>query len=338
MNADRNAPLRVAQIGVGHDHAADIMQALRKMPQYFDILGYAAEDEPVSVENAPVYGGVPRMTAEQILSLPDLDAVFVESSEEYLVKYAQRAAERGLGVHMDKPGSFSLPDFSALVQTVKQKDVAFSVGYMYRYNPVVREIIARAKKGEFGEIYSVEAHMDCLHTEEKRKWLNKFPGGMMFFLGCHLIDILYAIQGEPQEIIPFNASTGEYSGKDLGMAVFRYPNGVSFLKSCAREPGGFARRQLVVCGTECTAIVEPLEMFEPAARTTLRTAWRTIKRAEAEQTGWNCTGEKHISSPYDRYRSMLLAFYNACRGDRSALYPPDYEEQLFKILLLACGS
>lgn len=125
---------------------------------------------------------------------------------------------------------------------------------MYRFNPLISEAIARAKSGELGEIYSVEAHMDCVHPPEKRQWLDRFPGGMMFYLGCHLIDLIYQIQGEPDEIISMNTST-EYKidgAEDFGMAVLKYPHGVSFAKTCAAEPGGFMRRQLVICGTKGT--------------------------------------------------------------------------------------
>lgn len=75
---------------------------------------------------------------------------------------------------------------------------------MYRYNPFVKELLQKVKNGELGDIISVEAQMNCMHSVNTRQWLANFPGGMMFFLGCHLIDLILQIQGMPERIIALN--------------------------------------------------------------------------------------------------------------------------------------
>ena len=54
---------------------------------------------------------------------------------------------------------------------------------------------------------------------------------MMFFPGCHLIDLIYRIQGEPK-IIPLNRSTGYLgaSGEDFGMAILNMTEAFPLLK------------------------------------------------------------------------------------------------------------
>lgn len=149
---------------------------------------------------------------------------------------------------MDKPGSESDEDFDGLIDLVKGKNLVFHMGYMYRYNPAVVKLKEDIKSGKLGEVYSVEAQMNCIHSVEKRKWLGNYPGGMLYFLGCHLIDLVYGICGMPQEVIPLSQPIGTdgVDADDFGMAVFKYKNGVSFVKSTAVEIGGFERRQLVV--------------------------------------------------------------------------------------------
>ena len=47
----------------------------------------------------------------------------------------------------------------------------------------------------------------------------------MFFLGCHLSDLILQIQGQPTRIIPLNKCSGlDANGEDFGMAVFEYRN------------------------------------------------------------------------------------------------------------------
>ncbi len=259
--------LKVVQIGVVHDHAGQNLNALRTQTDVFEVLGYAVPEEEAGMNTPPWCKGLTRYTVEEALALPGLQGVVVETGELRLTKYATLAARRGLAVFMDKPGGIDLAAFEQLITLVKEKHIPFHVGYMYRYNPAVRQLLTDIREGKLGDIYSMEAHMDCFHNPQKRQWLDQFPGGMMFFLGCHLIDLIYQIQGEPNEVLPLNCATGTdgVTGQDYGMAVLKYPQGVSFAKTCAAEPGGFLRRQLVVCGSKGPCSSCPLRHMRRAA-------------------------------------------------------------------------
>lgn len=323
--------VKIAQIGLGHDHASAIFGSLRKLTDYFDFVGYAVppEEKGRFTVNA---GNIPERTVEDILADPTITAVAVETEEVNLTNFAQMAADAGKHIHMDKPGGLSLPDFEKLVRTVKEKHLVFHLGYMYRYNPAILELLDRVRAGELGEIYSVEAHMDCRHTPEKRQWLETFPGGMMFFLGCHLVDLLLLFRGQPERIVPFQRSTGldGVTAEDYGMVVFEYPNGVSFAKTCAEEMGGFERRQLVVCGSKGTVELRPLEMFG---------------HFEGQYTGvrvstsadWFDAGYRTATRPLDRYDPMMEGFYRMVIGEKENPFTPDYELEVYKTVLKSCG-
>lgn len=79
----------------------------------------------------------------------------------------------------------------------------------------------KIKTDELGEIISVEAQMNCILPSSTRQWLEALPGGMMFYLGCHLVDLVLQIKGQPDKIIPLNKSSGVdgVTSKDFGMAV-----------------------------------------------------------------------------------------------------------------------
>ena len=111
--------IKGAQIGVLHDHAAVTFRSIKDMTDVFDVVGYATETDeemairtnPVASANSPFYAGYPKLTVEEIFAIPDLDAVILETDELHLTKYALMAAERGLAIHMDKPGGIDLEDF-----------------------------------------------------------------------------------------------------------------------------------------------------------------------------------------------------------------------------------
>ena len=180
--------IRVVQIGVNsHSHSGEIFKTLKKQSDLFEIAGVVLpENERQRIPNkAEVLSGYPELTLEQVLEDPTIEAVVIETDEIYLTKYALLAAKAGKHIHMEKPGGLGLTEFEELVKTVQQTAKVFHTGYMYRYNPSIQELLQKVKRGELGEIISVEAQMSCLHTDETQRWVNEFPGGMMFFLGCH---------------------------------------------------------------------------------------------------------------------------------------------------------
>ncbi|MBO5812276.1 MAG: alanine racemase [Bacteroidaceae bacterium] len=112
---------------------------MRDLPEIFEVVGWCDPEKCVEYDEFTgkqviagieykgdtniyrhLYDGVPEMELEELLNYPGLEAVVIESSEYNLFKYAQMAAERGLHVHMDKPGGLSYADFEKLVEIDKQ--------------------------------------------------------------------------------------------------------------------------------------------------------------------------------------------------------------------------
>lgn len=329
--------IRIAQIGMNkYSHANTIFMTLKEHPEVFEIVGYAlVENEREECADKLFYfDGYKELTLDEILNDSTIEAVTVETDEIHLTKYATLAARAGKHIHMEKPGSESLADFENLIEEVRRSGKVFHTGYMYRYNPYVKQMLAEIKSGEFGKIHSVEAQMDCKHKAGAViDWLATFKGGMMFYLGCHLIDLVLQIQGEPENIIVLNKDTevGNVPSKDFAMAVFEYKNGVSTIKSDASEVGGYARRQLVVIGSKKTVELKPFEIPVPN---------RDQKFVYTDKYEYN--SEDWFKIPecerveFDRYSDMLLSFAAMVRGERENPYTLDYELKLFKTLLRCC--
>lgn len=326
--------IKIAQIGTSQNsHGGQIFTSLCKQSDIFEVVGFALpENEREKFpDRMNVFEGHREMTVEEILNDPEIEAVTVETEEIYLTKYAQLAANSQKHIHMEKPGSPSLADFERLIGTVKQNGTVFHAGYMYRYNPFVIELMEKVRSGELGEIISVEAQMNCVHTPEVRRWLENFPGGMLFFLGCHLIDLILQIQGEPENIIPLSRSAGlgDAAGQDFGMAVMEYKNGVSFAKTSGVEIGGFLRRQLVVAGSKGTIELKPFEKMIEGGQYT--------ERKYCTDSNWHIEGKTDRTELFDRYDDMMASFAAMVRGEKQNPYTYDYELTLFKTILKCCG-
>lgn len=341
--------LRVIQIGTAHDHAADHVDTMHALPDDYELVG-VYEPDPARREAAAKrrsydglrmsYDGVKWLTNEEILAMDDLDAVIIESDEMELVGYAQLFADKGLPIHMDKPCGVDYPAFRKLVETMREKKLPLHIGYMYRYNAAVKYCYDLKNAGKLGDIFSVEAHMSVLHNAEKRAWLKKFKGGMMFFLGCHLVDLVYMMCGEPEEVIPYNMSTHNegVDSEDYAFAVFKYQNGISFVKACASEVNGFDRRQLVVTGTKGTVLIKPIEARTGGPNVeTLALAHVTFIE-DGMQHQFGKAGEDMTFGPFGRYLEMMQDFAEIVRGEHENRFSYDYELAVQRLLLQACGN
>ena len=327
-------PIKIALIGVNENsHYHQVLSRICQLTELFEVVGIAfPENEKERLpKNCARYAHLPELTVEKIMNDPTIEAVAVETDEIYCTKYALLAAKAGKHVHMEKPGGRELADFEELIATVKEKNLIFCPGYMYRWNPYIMELMEAIERGDLGEIISVEAQMSRTDTVEDRHWMGQFPGGMLFFLGCHLLDLIYRIQGQPKNVIPLSRSTGldGVASEDFGMAVLEYEHGVSFARVVATELGGHRRRQLVVTGSKATWELMPLETGPEAAMVTGRTIYTERK--------WGHPGEKSTCEPFDRYIDMLTNFAQSVRGEKENPYSPDYELEVYKLLLRCCG-
>jgi len=337
--------IRIAQIGTEHDHATPMMQTFLSLSDIFEVVGYAFTEEELNGIHQNMYSGgkgaykdVKLYTIQELLDMDDLDAVAIEAEDMYLVKYATMFAKKGVHVHMDKPGSQSVEDFEEMLSYMKKSGKIFSIGYMYRHNPAVKNLLERIEKGEFGEIYSVEAHMSRNDQVWKRKWLGDYKGGMNFFLGSHLVDLIVQIQGIPEYVLPLNCSThlDDVHNEDYGMAVLKYKNGVSFEKSCASERGGFSRRQLVICGSKGTAEIRPLEGPAEGMHMCSNNIIEAIA-PDNDLCAWTVPYKSGGEFKFHRYANMAIDFANRINANDQGKYTLEYEARVHRIILCASG-
>jgi len=324
--------IRIAQIGINrYSHGYDIFETLRALPEIFDIAGYAlVEDEREACrDKLGIFDGFPELTPAEILADPAIEAVTVETDEVHLIKYARMAAEAGKHIHMEKPGSPDADAFDALTRTMEASGRVFHLGYMYRYHPYIADAVERAASGALGDIFAVEAQMSRMDNETVRRWLAELPGGMMYYLGCHLLDIVLRVQGMPEQIIPLSRPTEDGFGDDYGMAALVYKNGVSFIKACGVEHGGGGRRQLVITGRSGSIEIRPLEIRLPGKG--------YLFCSEKVETLAGASQAASRSEPFDRYIPMMRAFAEMVRGERANPYTPAYERMLHRTLLACCG-
>ncbi len=326
-NAAGGGRIKVGQIGVGHAHASKL-GVFRKSPDY-EVVGISESDAELRqrAESQEAYRDLPWMTQEQLLNVPGLQLVLVETRVRDLLAAAEACVAAGKHVHLDKPAGESLPQYRRVLDAAARQKLLVQMGYMYRYNPAVVLLRQFLADGWLGEVFEVHAVMSKVISPEGRRPLTEYRGGIMFELGCHIIDLVLGVLGKPQEVIPYALHSAPTNDGllDNTLAVFRYERATATVKSSALEVEGFDRRHLVVCGTEGTFHIQPLD--DPAARVALSQPRGNYQRNYQEVT----------FPRYDRYVGDAADIASVIRGEKEPLCSYEHDLAVQTAVLEASG-
>ena len=333
-NSASKQKIRCGILGLGHAHALDVLGVLKSSAD-FELAGVFEPDAAVwaQVEKSPALKGVPWVDQAHLLNDETVKMIAVESAVPRLLDYAQAAADAGKHIHLDKPAGTSLPPFRALLDTTEQRGLLLQMGYMFRYNAGFDFARRVVREGILGDVYRIHGSMDTDYTQEKRDLLEGRPGGMMFELGCHLLDITMLMLGTPKKVTPVLRHDAKARDDllDNTAAVFEFDDArstwraMAILQSSAMRPNAFPSRRFEICGTNGSVIIEPLE--PPDVTLNLRQATGEFKR-----------GIQEIPVPnHDRHVRDFEDFARCIRGQAQFAYTKQHDFEVQRALLVASG-
>ncbi len=319
--------IKIGQIGTQHAHASKLA-AYRNLDDY-DVVGIVEPnmDARHRAEKQPAFQGLHWMSQEELLNLSGLQAVLVETDVSRLLNTAAVCVEAGVHIHLDKPAGDSLHQYKQILGRAAQQNLLVQMGYMYRYNPAVVLLRDFLRNGWLGDVFEVHAVMSKVVDAAARRELAKFPGGMMFELGCHIIDLVVGVLGAPDAVSAFSRhSAAQTDGlNDNMLAVFEYSRSLATVKTSALEIDDGARRHLVVCGTEGTFHIQPLD--NPSAKISL-----------SRSRGEYAKGTSNVNFPkYTRYVADAADMARIIRGEKAADFPYEHDLAVQTALLKACA-
>lgn len=323
---------KIGQIGIGHNHAQGHMEAFRKHPELFEIVGYSEKSEYWLNKrgNLDCYKGLTRMDEDELIE--KCDALLIETEVPDLMAAARKCVDKNKHVHLDKPAGENFEEYANIIGDAKKKGLVVHLGYLYRTNPAVKKVFSIAESGVLGKILYVETAMSAPRSKEYLSYLETFKGGTMYIFGGHIIDFVLRLMGEPKKIEPilFRSGAEGFNGIDNATALFYYDKGVSVIRTSAIETGGHFRRELTVVGEKGTVSISPFE--RPKIK------WLSLQNGKEDAYDKLADTEPlDFPTDYDRYDAFPEEFYQRLSGVKSDVYDYDYEVTLHKLLLKSCG-
>jgi predicted dehydrogenase len=319
--------ISAAQIGTGHSHATGKMQAMRNLPDLYQVTGICEPDDALWQRAAKneAYADLPRLSLDQLLS-SDVKLVTVETLLDDAPRMTIRCLEAGKHVHLDKPGALSHADFRKFRLLAQDKGLHLQMGYMLRYNPAFQLLFQAHREGWLGEIASIDAAMGKLAEAGLRKELASLPGGGMFELACHLTDAVVTLLGKPQAVHAFSTPTRDDGMKDNQLAVLSYAKATATLRCNHADPFGSPHRAFHVIGTKGSLEISPLESGDVVLSLTAdhppyRKGRNTLK----------------LEVPKARYDAEFIDMAKAVRGEKPLVWDAIHDIVVHETVLRSSG-
>lgn len=224
--------IRVAKLSMAHVHAGGYARKINDNP----------ETELVAVWDEEEYGGrnaaeqyeVPFYTdLDEVLGRDDVDAVSVDAITSDHPRVMIAAAEAGKHIFTEKALAIDVEGCDAIIAAVEKAGVKFMISLPSRCNPEILFAKNALEDGLLGDLTFGRGRI--AHSAGLDKWFSgtsawfadaeRAAGGALFDLGCHRVDIIRWLMGEPKSAIAkINNFTGNYQIDDNSVSVVEFAN------------------------------------------------------------------------------------------------------------------
>jgi len=166
---------------------------------------------------------------EDVLKLPNVDAVFVTTSTDAHAENALAAIKAGKHVFVERPVGRTLQEALDIRAAAHEADVQVMVGMNHRFRPDIVLMKNAVDRGEIGPVFYIKAGWVKQRSTDAR-WLaqaDKSGGGVLVDLGIVVIDMIMHVFnfGRVRSVVCSTFHQETKSVEDVVVAMLHFENG-----------------------------------------------------------------------------------------------------------------
>jgi len=198
LPANTNRAINVGIIGVGYG-LTNLLPVLDLLPDY-KVICLAAKQgiNQKSSLDAPMSRKVFYTTPKKLIQNSEIELVLIASPPSTHEEYAIAAIAAGKNVYCEKPVGLSLSSTRRILQASNQSKKICTVGYQFRFDPMIRWLKNQIQSNELGEIIRVGIQWETsgAYRTPQASWRNNLNlgGGVLRDFGSHVFDYLSYIE------------------------------------------------------------------------------------------------------------------------------------------------
>lgn len=228
--------VKIGFIGLGHNGMGHI-EAHKRVGKS-EIIAIC-DRNPKRLKEVSKKLGIKRIynSAEELCSQSDIEAVSINTGDQYHLEPFIAALEQGKHIFIEKPLANTIDQVETMIAATRRADkgLKIAVGYILRFNPVFEAINDLCSNGAFGEIFYMEA--DYIHNLLYQANQTDTFTGINWYLeyekpmvggGSHPLDLLrWFSKGEVVEVVGYSNHKAFPAMKedDCQIAIFKFNTG-----------------------------------------------------------------------------------------------------------------
>ncbi len=202
----------------------------------------------------------PTTQFDQVLSDPDVDAIFLATPVFTHYGLASRALEAGKHTFVEKPLAASSDESDELVGLADSNDLSLMCGHTFIYSPPVQAVKQMINRGDLGEIYFISSSRVNLGLHQR-------DVSVIWDLGPHDFSILqYWLEDLPDSVSALGRDSVVKGIPDVAFVDLSYGSGtLAHVEMSWLAPSKL--RRTVVVGSEKMVVyddtsAEPIRVFD----------------------------------------------------------------------------
>jgi len=223
-STNMNRAINVGIIGAGYG-LTNLLPVMESIPDY-KVISLATKQRMnrKSINEALLSNKILITSPKNLIQNIDIDLVLIASPPSTHEEYAISAIEAGKNVYVEKPVGLNSDSTMKICQAANQYKKIHTVGYQFRFDPMINWLKNQILSDELGKIIRVDIQWETsgAFKTPKESWKNKmhYGGGVLRDFGSHVFDYLNyieAINGSQtlREVEEFHDFKSNLSTKDI---------------------------------------------------------------------------------------------------------------------------
>jgi len=182
-------------------------------------------------EVAEESGARPCADADEVLRMPEVQAVYLATPNYLHKELALAAARAGKHVLCEKPLAVTSADIQEMIAGCERAGVLLGVGFMMRFNVYHRKLREMIDDGSLGVPVFARGQMTCWYPPMEGVWRQdpkQGGGGSLADMGTHVIDVLEMLLGRTKSVLcrTFNR-VHSYPVEDTAILILEFESGAA---------------------------------------------------------------------------------------------------------------
>lgn len=240
---------------------------------------------------------------EDLLSDPDIDAIYNPLPNHLHVPMTIKALEHGKPVLCEKPIALNAAQASELAEAQKAANLPVAEAFMVRHHPQWKKARAMVAEGRLGDVRAIQT-IFAYYLDDPKNVRNQadIGGGGLFDVGCYAINTArFLFDAEPLRAVALMENDPVFGTDRLTSGLLAFPEGRQLAFTCSTQLS--LTQKVTVLGTRGRLEI-PIPFNAPADQQTVLIF----------DDGRDLVGggrQEIVIEPVDQYREQVDAFAEA---------------------------